>query len=594
MTYTPLIIRSGSFSELSTSSLYPYELVLTNDDYELLISKGTGQSPVLVGRVTVVEETLPTAKYPGKLYFVQTGVNANKIYLDTGEDFVNIVTGSGDEDDSSTTDLTNKEAFTINQGFAVYISGVSQCKLASSTDPTKRNIFGFAYENIDSNTSGKIITTGAVSFSNVGDSCVEGILTPGSTYYLATNGQITKTKPATPIIVGIAISTTVLHIDLQNSDVVIELYEELDTKSNVGHTHSFNDLTDIPASQEPYVHPATHPASMIVEDENNNFVTSTQLTKIDNAATESYVATQIANLVDTAPSTLNTLNELAAALGDDANFATTVTTALGNKVDKVIGKDLSTNDFTDELETKLNNLANYEHPATHPAFMITEDSTHRFVTDAEKTTWNNKASTVVATPSADGLMSSTDKTKLDGLGSGGNYTLPVADSDTLGGVKAGGNNITIDVDGTIHAASGGYTLPTMTDSVKGGALLGSTLEVVADVLNVKEDVSPQYKIIDHGSISANINIDVSAAPVQKITVDAAIGITFTNWNTSSGYCRSVVLILINPGTNVTLSGIKWNNGTAPTFTTTGEDRVMFESCDNGTNIYGFVVAQNMS
>jgi hypothetical protein len=40
-----------------------------------------------------------------------------------------------------------------------------------------------------------------------------------------------------------------------------------------------------------------------------------------------------AALVDAAPSTLNTLNELAAALGDDANFASTVSTSLGNKLD---------------------------------------------------------------------------------------------------------------------------------------------------------------------------------------------------------------------------------------------------------------------
>lgn len=43
----------------------------------------------------------------------------------------------------------------------------------------------------------------------------------------------------------------------------------------------------------------------------------------------------IANLVDSAPATLNTLNELAAALNDDANFATTVTTALSGKQDVV-------------------------------------------------------------------------------------------------------------------------------------------------------------------------------------------------------------------------------------------------------------------
>jgi hypothetical protein len=43
------------------------------------------------------------------------------------------------------------------------------------------------------------------------------------------------------------------------------------------------------------------------------------------------LSTEVANLVDAAPSTLNTLNELAAALGDDPNYATTITAALGTK-----------------------------------------------------------------------------------------------------------------------------------------------------------------------------------------------------------------------------------------------------------------------
>ena len=45
-----------------------------------------------------------------------------------------------------------------------------------------------------------------------------------------------------------------------------------------------------------------------------------------------YTDTAIANLVDSAPTTLDTLNELAAALGDDPNYATTVSTALGNRL----------------------------------------------------------------------------------------------------------------------------------------------------------------------------------------------------------------------------------------------------------------------
>jgi hypothetical protein len=50
-----------------------------------------------------------------------------------------------------------------------------------------------------------------------------------------------------------------------------------------------------------------------------------------NYALKTYVDTSISNLIDTAPTTLNTLNELAAALGDDANFSTTITTLIGTK-----------------------------------------------------------------------------------------------------------------------------------------------------------------------------------------------------------------------------------------------------------------------
>lgn len=39
---------------------------------------------------------------------------------------------------------------------------------------------------------------------------------------------------------------------------------------------------------------------------------------------------------------------------------------------------------------------NYVHPSNHPASMITEDATHRFATDAEKAEWNGKANVVFA------------------------------------------------------------------------------------------------------------------------------------------------------------------------------------------------------
>ncbi|MGL5904759.1 MAG: hypothetical protein ACRCZO_18895 [Cetobacterium sp.] len=66
--------------------------------------------------------------------------------------------------------------------------------------------------------------------------------------------------------------------------------------------------------------------------------------------------------------------------------------------------------------------APYSHPSTHPASIIVQDSSNRFVTDAEKSTWNGKASTATATQSANGLMSSEDKKKLDRFISAGDLS----------------------------------------------------------------------------------------------------------------------------------------------------------------------------
>lgn len=54
-------------------------------------------------------------------------------------------------------------------------------------------------------------------------------------------------------------------------------------------------------------------------------------TNTTQVATTAYVSTALANLVNSAPTTLDTLNELAAALGNDASFSTTITNSLAGK-----------------------------------------------------------------------------------------------------------------------------------------------------------------------------------------------------------------------------------------------------------------------
>ncbi|MCM1061614.1 MAG: hypothetical protein NC452_15200 [Eubacterium sp.] len=100
------------------------------------------------------------------------------------------------------------------------------------------------------------------------------------------------------------------------------------------------------------------------------------------------IQTSLTNLEETV-STLKTKVEAMPTITDE-DIA-----AWNNKVDKITGKGLSTNDFTDEDKAKLDGLTN--------------------VTEEEKAVWNAKADKTVATASVDGLMSAEDKARLNGL-----------------------------------------------------------------------------------------------------------------------------------------------------------------------------------
>ena len=159
---------------------------------------------------------------------------------------------------------------------------------------------------------------------------------------------------------------------------------------------------------------------------------------------------------------------------------------LATKVDKVAGKQLSTEDFTTTEKTKLSGIAtnanNYTHPATHPPSIIAQDASNRFMTDAEKTklsgiatnannythpanhspsiitqdasnrfvtdteknTWNAKASTSVATTSANGLMSSSDKTKLNGIETGAQVNTITSVNDATGAITGLATDTSVD------------------------------------------------------------------------------------------------------------------------------------------------------
>jgi hypothetical protein len=67
-------------------------------------------------------------------------------------------------------------------------------------------------------------------------------------------------------------------------------------------------------------------------------------------ANTSFVMTAVANLVASAPEALNTLNELAAALGNDASFSTTISNSIGGK----LAKASNLSDLTDAATARTN------------------------------------------------------------------------------------------------------------------------------------------------------------------------------------------------------------------------------------------------
>ena len=186
------------------------------------------------------------------------------------------------------------------------------------------------------------------------------------------------------------------------------------------------------------------------------------------------ITTQVqAAIVDSAPETLDTLNELAAALGDDPNFATTVTNQIASKVD---------NSKWDNLMQSciLTNIQDFTYTDDHVSF------NHQYRCPATgqfgDVTNNNKAINA-ATSTTAGVMTAADKSKLDSIeiqdgdiiasgfrindGTASEVLTADGDSNTLktinGQTLLGSGNITTPTP-TVNAASGTKTIWTGTQS----------------------------------------------------------------------------------------------------------------------------------
>ena len=176
-------------------------------------------------------------------------------------------------------------------------------------------------------------------------------------------GNLVICKDTKQIFADLKVNNIVTRIPLNSNEIDLSNYETIENaarKLQEAKDYTDEKIKDLPtgdSSNAVELITEHNSAENAHEDIRNAIPTKTSdLTNDSNFITSSDVDTKISALVDSAPETLDTLNELAEALGDDPNFATTIANQIGNKVDKIEGKGLSTNDYTTEEKEKLAEL----------------------------------------------------------------------------------------------------------------------------------------------------------------------------------------------------------------------------------------------
>lgn len=170
--------------------------------------------------------------------------------------------------------------------------------------------------------------------------------------------------------------------------------------------------------------------------------------------------------------------------------------------------DKAKQDAEEFSSTALNLHIAPENISAHSANSIVENSNKRFVTDVDKSSWNAKAASTIATTTTNGLMSATDKNKLDTVTinaqpnqnafSAINGAMASTPTDTLtitGGVgitvSGSGKNINITATGTAtpglhastHVTGGTDVIPDAVANIASGLFSGSDKNKLDGVQN---------------------------------------------------------------------------------------------------------------
>lgn len=317
--------------------------------------------------------------------------------------------------------LWGKITSAINTGLAGKVDIVSGKGLSSNdyTDAEKTKLAGIAeganktiVDSVLSTTSTNPVQNKAVNTA-LGNK-VDKVSGKG----LSTNDYTTAEKNK---LAGIAAGAEVNTVDSVNSKTGAVVLTASDVGALSDDTVLADLATDATHRTVTDTEKATWNAKSNFSGNYNDLTNKPTIPSIAGLATETYVDTKVAGLVDSAPGTLDTLNELAAALGDDPNFATTIATQMGNKVDKVEGKGLSTNDYTTAEKTKLSGIADGANKTVVDS-SLSSTSTNPVQNKIINTALASKVDVVSGKGLSTNDYTTTEKTKLAGIAEGANKT----------------------------------------------------------------------------------------------------------------------------------------------------------------------------
>ena len=267
-------------------------------------------------------------------------------------------------------------------------------------------------------------------------------------------------------------------------------------------------------------------SNAIVDEDNMSSNSATQVPS--QQSVKAYVDAEVAGIVDSAPGTLDTLNELAAALGDDANFATTTSTSLGNRlrIDTASQGLTSTQKTNAKTNLGLSTVAStgaYSDLSGTPTIPSNNNQLTNgagFITASSSDTLTNKSGNVSQFTNDSNYITDANITVVGDDSTG--TTFSAKDNDNF--KIAGGTNITTAVSGDTLTITGPDTSSFITGSST-TTLTNKTIDANGtgnSITNIEvADLASGVLDTDISSVSASDNTIASAKAI-KTYVDSQV------------------------------------------------------------------------